>query len=155
MEKKKTKFELSAGGVIYKKDGEKILVCLVATKGGETWQLPKGLVQPGEPMEEAAAREVREETGLSGEIVRRIDKVDYWFYWGEGEERTRHHKLVYFYLLKFSGGSVEDHDYEVSEARWFPIEEAEGALSYENEREILRKAREIIQSEISPPRRGR
>jgi ADP-ribose pyrophosphatase YjhB (NUDIX family) len=76
MPKIKTKFQLSAGGVIFR-ENEGIKVALIATKGGTVWGLPKGLVERErkEPLEEAALREVQEETGLLGKVLERIDKI--------------------------------------------------------------------------------
>src|SRR6185369_9397980 len=77
----KTLFEISAGGVIYRRTQTGIEVCLIATKGGTRWQLPKGKRENGETLEETAAREVLEETGLSGRVGERLAKIDLWFTW--------------------------------------------------------------------------
>jgi ADP-ribose pyrophosphatase YjhB (NUDIX family) len=145
MSKIKTKFQLSAGGVIFRENAG-IQVALIATKGGEVWGLPKGLVERErkEPLEEAALREVQEETGLLGRVLERIDKVEYWYRWKENDELVRYHKIVYFFLIEHRGGNIEDHDFEVDEVRWFPLAEAERIASYESEREILRKAGELL-----------
>jgi len=145
MPKIKTRFQLSAGGVIFR-ESEGIEVALIATKGGEVWGLPKGLVERErkEPLEEAALREVQEETGLHGRLLEKIDKVEYWYNWKENNEPVRYHKIVYFFLIEHQGGDIRDHDFEVDEVRWFPLAEAERMASYESEREILRKASELI-----------
>jgi len=145
MSKIKTKFQLSAGGVIFR-ESDGIEVALIATKGGEVWGLPKGLVERErkEPLEEAALREVQEETGLHGRVLERIDKVEYWYNWKENNEPVRYHKIVYFFLIEHQGGDTRDHDFEVDEVRWFPLAEAERVSSYESEREILHKAGELI-----------
>ena len=139
------KFEISAGGVVFRRRNSGAEVAMISLKGGEVWALPKGLVEKGESLEEAALREVREETGLSAKIVERIDKIDYWFYWKEGDEKVKHHKIVYFYLMEYTGGSTADHDQEVEEVRWFPIDEAIEIASYKTERKVLEKAKEMIQ----------
>jgi 8-oxo-dGTP diphosphatase len=136
----KTRTEVSAGGVIYRAEGGQTEVCLIATRGYEAWQLPKGLIERGEPTEDAALREVAEETGLRGEIVAPLDKIEYYYVWDDGEERVRIHKLVYFFLMRYVGGSTEEHDDEVDEARWYPIAEALRALTYENERRVVSQA---------------
>jgi len=145
MAKIKTKFQLSAGGVVFR-ENEGIEVALIATKGGAVWGLPKGLVdrERKESLEEAALREVREETGLHGRVLERIDKVEYWYRWKENDEPVRYHKIVYFFLIEHQGGDIRDHDFEVDEVRWFPLEQAMQIASYESEREILRKAGELI-----------
>jgi len=139
----KTKFEISAGGVVYKSEKGEIRVVLINPRG-EIWCLPKGLVEKGESLEEAARREVREETGVKGTIVEKIDKKDIWFFWEEEGKKVRHHKIIYFFLLKYQEGKTENHDKEVKDARWIEIEEAIRLASYRNEKEILTKAYEII-----------
>jgi 8-oxo-dGTP pyrophosphatase MutT (NUDIX family) len=140
-----TKFQLSAGGVIFR-EGEGIKVALIATKGGTIWGLPKGLVdrERKEPLEEAALREVQEETGLLGRVLERIDKIEYWYRWQEDDEPVRYHKIVYFFLIEHLGGDIRDHDFEVDEVRWFPLAEAVRMASYESEQEILHKAGELL-----------
>lgn len=140
----RTKVDVSAGGVVFRRRGRQTRVCLIATKEGEAWQLPKGLVERGEPLEEAAEREVREETGLRSRIVQPLDRIDYWYFWRENDERVRIHKFVHFFLFRYLGGSTRQHDLEVDEARWFPIEEAERMLSFENERHVLRQAAQAL-----------
>jgi 8-oxo-dGTP pyrophosphatase MutT (NUDIX family) len=139
MPKIKTKFQLSAGGVIFR-ENEDIEVALIATKGGQRWGLPKGIVERGEDPAQTALREVAEETGLEGEIVGKLGYIEYWF--RSPEDKILYHKFVDFYLLEYRSGEVEEHDWEVEQARWFPIEEAIERISFDNERDILRKARE-------------
>jgi 8-oxo-dGTP diphosphatase len=142
----KTIFEISAGGVVFRERERGHEVILVSTKGGKAWALPKGLVEKGESLEDTARREVKEETGVEAESLGRIDKIDYWFFWEDDEgKKRRHHKVVYFFLMRYKGGSTEEHDYEVEEVRWFPIEEAIKLASYRSEREILKKAKEMIE----------
>lgn len=140
----KTRLEISAGGVIYRRHGDETEVCLIATQGGKAWQLAKGIIERGEPAEEAAAREVAEETGLRGELLQRLDKIEYWYVWTEDGVSTRVHKFVYFFLLRYLDGVTEDHDDEVDDARWFPIAEAQRRLSFEGERGVMRLAAEAI-----------
>ena len=147
----KIKFEVSAGGVIYREEASSLQVCLIATWGGKRWQLPKGLVEKGEPVATAAAREVREETGLDGEVEGQLDKIDYWFIWKEDDGRSvRHHKLVHFFLMRHTGGDTSLHDHEVDEARWFPISEAIKKVAFANERKVVEKARRVLTDKPRP-----
>jgi len=79
-------------------------------------------------------------------LLGRIDKIEYWFLSTEGETKVRHHKIVYFHLLDYSGGDTEDHDFEVDAAEWVPIDKAVERLTYENERRIADRAKEMIRA---------
>ena len=81
MSKVPTKLQFSAGGVAFRKQDGRIDVALISVGADDRWQLPKGLVDKGESTEDAALREVREEAGIDTEIVTRIDKVEYWYFW--------------------------------------------------------------------------
>lgn len=141
----KARIQKSAGGVIYQEREGRMYVALIATKGGvhpegERWGLPKGIVQRGEKSAQTALREVAEETGLKGEIVDKLGYIEYWY--RSPEDKILYHKFVDFYLLEYRSGEVEKHDWEVEQARWFPIKEAIERISFDNERDILRKAKE-------------
>ncbi|MEO0258025.1 MAG: NUDIX hydrolase [candidate division WOR-3 bacterium] len=140
----KTVFEISAGGVVFRKSGERLQILLISVKEGKIWTLPKGLVEKGERPEKAALREVKEETGVTAKIVKFIDKIDLWFYQEENGERVRHHKIVYYYLMEYESGSLEDHDFEVVDVKWFEAEGALSILSYQKDREIVKKALEFL-----------
>ncbi len=138
-----TETAVSSGGVVYKKEDGRIEIALTNHDERKVWSLPKGLVEKGESLEETALREVNEETGLTGEIVGEIDKIDYWFYWKP--KNTRYHKFVHFYLVKHTGGDSSKHDWEVTEVRWFPIDEAIETLSYKDEKVVVEKAKDMIE----------
>jgi 8-oxo-dGTP pyrophosphatase MutT (NUDIX family) len=118
----------------------------VATNGGKTWQLPKGIIERGERTEDAARREVEEETGLRGETVGPIGDVEYWYVSPWEGEPVRIHKFVKFYLFRHCGGSTREHDGEVDHARWFSLAEAKRKLSYEGERGVLERAATALAS---------
>jgi len=132
--------QISAGGVIVRdRDGQRE-VCLIArrTDAGLIWGLPKGHVEPGEDLLTTARREVREETGLEGQPLRKLGAITYVF--SVKQEAVRYTKTVHFYLLRYVRGSTDDHDDEVEEAAWAPFREAAKRLHYENERRMLRMA---------------
>lgn len=121
--------------------GSRIL--LISVLEGKRWQLPKGHIEPGETPEEAAVREVREETGVTGRVRAPLPGVEYWFVDGG---RLRVHKTVDYFLLDFVGGDVADFDpREVSSAEWMSWDEGLARLTFENERKAVRAAREIAE----------
>lgn len=144
----KTRLEISAGGVIYRRHEGEVEVCLIATQGGKAWQLPKGLVEHGEEAEAAAEREVGEETGLRGELVRPLERIEYWYVWEEEDgTRERVHKYVDFFLFRYTGGSTADHDDEVDDAAWVPLARAREQLSFKGEQGVLALATKAIAEE--------
>jgi len=136
----KTERATSSGGIIYRKERNKIKVVLISRNKGKVWCLPKGLVNKGEKVEDAALREAKEETGLKGKLIKKLGAIDYWFFF----KKTRIHKVVHFYLIKHTGGNTKDHDFEVDEVKWFQIDDAIKIMSYKNEIEIMKKARKAI-----------
>src|SRR3712207_5886270 len=137
--------QMSAGGVAFRRVGEAVQVALIKPRGTQRWQLPKGLVDPGEAPEVTARREVREEAGVDAELVAPIEEVQYWYVGTDRDGvRVRFHKSVHFYLLAFRGGDVRDHDHEVEEARWAPLDEAVELLAFKNERLVVEKAGGMI-----------
>jgi 8-oxo-dGTP pyrophosphatase MutT (NUDIX family) len=133
--------ERSAGGVVVR--GDEVVVIVPTRRGAQGQRvlaLPKGHVDPGETPDRTARREVREETGVDARIVEKLGEVRY-FYQREGK---RIFKRVTFYLFEYRGGSLEDHDDEVEEARWMPLRDALAALSYDGEREMAERALSAI-----------
>jgi len=146
MGKIQTKPQVSSGGVVYRQTQDTIEIIIIAVGEKRRWQLPKGLVNKGENPDQTALREVREETGIDSILLDLIDKIEYWYYGQSGSKRIRFHKVVHFYLLEFQSGNTEDHDQEVEEARWVEIDEAQELLAFKSEKEIVRKAKEMVQA---------
>jgi len=132
---------VSAGGVVHRRgrEGIEVVLCGRTTEG--IWGLPKGTPDADESLEEAAVREVGEETGLRVAIEAKIGTIEYWF----AREGVRYHKFVHHYLMVATGGSLDDHDWEYDRVEWLPLEEACKTLSYVNEAEVVRKAAGLIE----------
>ena len=127
--------EFSSGGLVIRNMRGRPHLAVVRVRD-EILALPKGHPEEGESMKEAALREVREETGLTGEIEGKLGDVRYWY--ARGGERV--FKVVSFYLLRYLSGRIADHDHEVEEALWIPLDEAPRRLAYGGEREMARTA---------------
>jgi 8-oxo-dGTP pyrophosphatase MutT (NUDIX family) len=128
----------SAGGLVVRSNE----VLLISTAGGRRWQLPKGHLEPGEQPAEAAVREVREETGVTGRVVAPLPGIDYAFV-ERGLRRIQKH--VDYFLLEYESGSEADFDpHEVVSARWFAWPEAIAKLSHANERRVAERAWALV-----------
>jgi 8-oxo-dGTP pyrophosphatase MutT (NUDIX family) len=136
--------EVSAGGVVYRErpDGglEFVLASRRTRTGDLVWGLPKGRIDPGESIEEAAIREVREESGLVAEISQPLGAISYTYTW----DRRGVSKVVHFFLMRALGGTFDDHDDEMEEVRWFPVDEVAAAAAYDSERDVIERAIEAL-----------
>ena len=135
----RTRSEVSAGGVVYRRSDEGVEVVLAARRtrrGDLAWGLPKGLVEPDETPEQAAVREVREETGLEADVDVSLGEIRYFYVW----EGIRVRKAVHFFLMRATGGDASQHDDEMEEVRWFPLSVALRRATYKGEREVLQRA---------------
>jgi 8-oxo-dGTP pyrophosphatase MutT (NUDIX family) len=113
-------------------------------RGNRVLGLPKGHPEPGETAEQAAAREVREETGLTAELIEPLGEVEYTY---ERRNRTVA-KRVAFFLFRCRDGDLADHDHEIEAARWIPLQEAATTLTFAGEREVATRAMSRIPSDL-------
>jgi 8-oxo-dGTP pyrophosphatase MutT (NUDIX family) len=132
--------EFSAGGVVVRRMRGRPFVAVVRVRD-EIFALPKGHPTGDESPEEAARREVREETGVEAEVVEKLGDIRYWY----ARQGQRVRKIVSFFLFRYRSGSVDDHDHEVEEALWIPLDEAPHRLAYEGEREMANTARSRVE----------
>ena len=99
-----------------------------------------GVIVPGETEEQAAVREVLEETGLEVNVESDLGDIRYFYVW----EGVRVRKRVHFFLMRMTGGDVEDHDTEMEDVRWFPLRSAVKRAAYKGEREVIERAVERL-----------
>lgn len=136
--------ESSAGGVVVRDVDGALRVAVIRPRGKSVWALPKGHVDPGERAEDAACREVREETGLDADLDRPLGEIRY-FYQFRGR---RIFKTVAFFLFRYRGGEIDRLDpsmrVEVDEAKWVPLADAHKLLAYRGERQIITRAQELL-----------
>ena len=136
--KKKTRREHSSGGAVIDSRQGGLFVAMIATRGKTRWGLPKGAVSEGETSEQAACREVLEETGLQAEIVRTLDTIEYFFRAGD----TLIQKKVDFYLMRYLAGEITPQLSEVDDAQWIELDDAIARASFDSERKLLERIRE-------------
>jgi ADP-ribose pyrophosphatase YjhB (NUDIX family) len=135
--------ETSAGGLVLDLSGPVPMGALIGRtnrRGRLLWSLPKGHLEDGETAEQAAVREVEEETGIIGEIIGELGTIDFWFV----AEGRRIHKTVHHYLLRATGGELSDSDIEVTEVAWVPMPEIGNKLAYSDERDLLDEASRLL-----------
>lgn len=138
--------ETSAGGLIVDVQGGKAFTAVIArrNRGGRLeWCLPKGHLEGNETAEQAAVREIHEETGITGRVLRHLATIDYWF----SGDTHRVHKVVHHFLLEATGGTLtteNDPDHEAEDVAWVELDEVARRLAYPNERRIVAAAREIL-----------
>lgn len=138
--------QVSAGGVAHRAVDGEIQVVVIKTSTEGRWQLPKGMIDPGETAQIAALREVREEAGITCEIIEPLEVIEYWFVGAFDGPKKRYHKKVHFYLMKYLEGDVNDHDHEVVEARWVDIDQAKKMLAFDTEKKLIAKAKERLEA---------
>jgi 8-oxo-dGTP pyrophosphatase MutT (NUDIX family) len=109
------------------------VICRLNRAGRQEWCLPKGHLEGEETLEEAAVREIEEETGIRGEIVEDLGSIDYWF----SADGRRIHKVVHLFLLKATGGTLtveNDPDAEAIDVEWIAFSDLDARLAFPNER---------------------
>jgi mutator protein MutT len=137
--------EVSAGGLVVDSTGTKgLLIGRIDAKDVKRerllWSLPKGHIETGETPEQAAIREVKEETGIESQIDKSLGVIDFWFMAGG----KRIHKTVHHFLFKETGGKIAPQVSEVDDVRWFPLEEIVEKLAYPDEKKLIARSKELI-----------
>ena len=132
--------EVSAGGLVVDKSGEMgLLIGRIDKRGRMLWSLPKGHIEEGESPEEAAIREVLEETGIKSAITRSLGVIDFWFM----AEGKRIHKTVHHFLFAEKSGRLEAQVSEVDDVKWFPLDDIAKTLAYPDERKLIQRSGDL------------
>lgn len=132
--------EVSAGGLVVDKSGEQgLLIGRIDKRGRMLWSLPKGHIEAGESPEDAALREVLEETGIKSSITRSLGVIDFWFM----AEGKRIHKTVHHFLFSELSGTLEPQVSEVDEVKWFPLADIAKTLAYPDERKLIQRSGDL------------
>ena len=109
-------------------------------RGKLRWSLPKGHVEAGETNEDAAIREVAEETGITGKVVAPLGTFDFWFV----ADGRRIHKTVHHFLMTAQGGELSDEDVEVEQVEWVPLTQLANRLAYDDERRLVEQVPALL-----------
>ncbi len=138
------KSEFSAGGIIYKKENSLtwILVCQHSQHHG--WVFPKGVIGDhveNESKEATALREVKEETGVLGKIILPLSPVTYWYVWNN--EKIK--KTVSYFLMEYISGDISQHDTEMENVEWLPLDKVKKRLTYKADKKVLLETNEFFQ----------
>jgi len=137
--------EVSAGGLVIDSTGTQgLLIGRIDHKGATgkrlLWSLPKGHIEAGETPEQAAIREVAEETGITSSITKSLGVIDFWFMAGG----QRIHKTVHHFLFTEVSGELTPQMSEVDEVAWFPLTEIVDRLAYPDEKKLIARSAELI-----------
>ncbi len=137
------RFEFSAGGIVFKKTPSGIFILLAQHSAHHGWVFPKGHIGDnvqGESKEDAALREVEEETGAKGIILQELHPISYWYYW----EGVKTKKTVYYFLMRYDKGDITKHDFEMEQVEWIYEKDVEKKLTYPSDKKVWKKAKALI-----------
>lgn len=133
--------EVSAGGVVYRREANGLEVLVCKSSGYHRWVLPKGIIDAGETYEQAAVREVREETGVTARLIASLGEPEKYVYSRAG---MRIFKRVYYFLMAYESGDIAHHDHEMEDVRWASFEDAEQLLAYDGAKNMLHRAQALL-----------
>ena len=135
-----SKFEESAGGIVFKKEKGRTYVLVTQHSAHHGWVFPKGLVDKGEDRAATALREVKEEGGVTAKIIQELPPTEYFY---KSEDQTIKKKVTYF-LMEYVSGDIRDHDWEMEAAEWLMIDQVEERLTYKSDKEVFQEAKKLL-----------
>jgi 8-oxo-dGTP pyrophosphatase MutT (NUDIX family) len=135
--------EVSAGGLVVDDPHAPTVGLLIAHRlrsGALVWSLPKGHIEQGETPEQAAVREVREETGITARVLAPLGVTDYWFV----QAQRRIHKWVHHHVLVDPSGDLSTDDVEIEDVAWVPVDDLVGRLHHRDERSLVSTLTDVL-----------
>ncbi len=140
------KLEFSAGGVVFKKEANNVYILVAQHSQHHGWVFPKGLIDDHSPsgtketQEEAALREVEEETGVVGKILKPLSPISFWYVWNK--EKIK--KTVYYFIMEYVSGDINKHDQEMENVEWLNSDEIEKRLTFKSDKKVWEEAKKVI-----------
>lgn len=137
------KLEFSAGGIVYKYQKSEIMILVCQHSQHHGWVFPKGLIGDHikkEGKEETALREVEEETGVRGKILKALEPVEFWYEFNNKKIK----KTVYYFLMEYLSGDIKNHDFEMENVEWLAAEKVEKRLTYDSDKKVWQEAKQLI-----------
>lgn len=137
------KLEFSAGGIVFKKEKNKVMILVAQHSGHHGWVFPKGRIGDhikGENKEDTAVREVEEETGVKGKLLKPISPIQFWY--AMNGERIK--KTVYYFVMEELGGDITKHDWEMENVEWLEMEKVMDRITYKSDKKAWEEAEKVI-----------
>ncbi|MBV8163688.1 MAG: NUDIX hydrolase [Candidatus Eremiobacteraeota bacterium] len=138
------KHERSAGGLVLRRENNGYDGLIIGRATPRIWSLPKGHIEPNETIENAALREVKEETGIDASIIVKLSDIRYWFY----ANKLKHSKIVHFYLMRYVAGTPTPQIGEVDETLWAGLDDLAEMLTHVNERRLVEIAQNLVKDKV-------
>ena len=138
------KHERSAGGLVLRREDKSYDGLIIGRATPRIWSLPKGHIEPNETIENAALREVKEETGIDASIIVKLSDIRYWFY----ANKLKHSKIVHFYLMRYVAGTPTPQIGEVDETLWAKLDDLAEMLTHVNERRLVEIAQNLVKDKV-------
>ena len=147
MVKRPVDLEVSAGGIVFRREPDGIAYFLLIKDSYHNWGFPKGHLEDGETPAQAALRETQEETGLEHLILHGPIRLIDWHFRFRGR---RIHKYCHFFLLESPSGEPSPQlDEGITDCKWLTLDESLELLSYDNARGVLRRAGEMVRTLVA------